>query len=47
MKGTLGKPCVGKSVQTKVCNLQPCTPLNPNDHDTTILPMIMKTDSPS
>ena len=41
--GTDKKPCQGKSVQTKPCNMQPCEPLKQNDDSTVMLPMIVKT----
>lgn len=41
--GSDKKPCVGKAVQTKPCNMQACEPLRPNDETTEVLPMIVKT----
>lgn len=43
IKGTDGKDCEGSSIQSRACNTQPCTPIDPQDSKRELLPLIVKT----
>ena len=43
IKGTDGKDCEGSSIQSRACNTQPCTPIDPQDTKRELLPLVVKT----
>lgn len=47
IKGTSGKDCEGNSIQNRACNTQPCTPIEPDNPKRELLPLIVKTITPT